>query len=362
MTQVYNAAVIGAGFGGHLSIKALEASERYHLVAVADVSESAREQVKTRYPTIQTFSNHHEVFEFCQLDVVCISTWATSHLEITDYAIKQSLSGILVEKPLADNYQDASNLLNKIRTKSLPMAVPHGLLVSPHVLEILNLVQSGAIGKIRLIEIQCSGWDIINAGIHWLNFAVVLLKQEPINWVMSTCDTSTMTYRDGIQVETIAVTYVQTQSGARIVMNTGDYVKTNELDKDTVLRIVGTAGSIEFYAWEPVYRIINPNYPQGNLVKVNPGIRTRHQIHLENLANQMDNRQTDYSIAESSLAALEICEAAFISSQHQCAVSLPLSDFVIPPKTNWQLGSPYKGHGGGRNGRDLPPLRQDQRF
>ena len=44
MTDVkpLRAGVVGAGTGGMLSIKALEASERFELVGVADLSEAAR--------------------------------------------------------------------------------------------------------------------------------------------------------------------------------------------------------------------------------------------------------------------------------------------------------------------------------
>ena len=75
-----------------------------------------------------------------------------------------------------------------------------------------------------MVEIQCSGWDIINAGIHWLDFFVTLdACPEPVSYVMAACDASTRTYRDGMQVETLAVTYAQTESGVRAVMQTGDY-------------------------------------------------------------------------------------------------------------------------------------------
>jgi predicted dehydrogenase len=216
-------------------------------------------------------------------------------------------------------------------------------------------VKAGEIGDLRLIEIQCSGWDIINAGIHWLNFVVALTQQEPVDWVMACADSSTRTYRDNIQVETMAVTYVQLRNGTRVVMNTGDYVKTYNPAKSTLFQIVGTQGIIEFYAWESRYRITNGSYPQGLDVEVDPGDRSRHQLHLENLANQMDAGRPDYAVAESSLTALEICEAAFLSSEQRRLIPLPLGELEPAPDSQWKLGIPYPGQGGGRDGRQLPP-------
>jgi hypothetical protein len=36
-------------------------------------------------------------------------------------------------------------------------------------------------------------------------------------------------------------------------------------------------------------------------------------------------------VAESSLAALELCEAAYLSAEHGCLVRLPLPQFSPPP-------------------------------
>jgi hypothetical protein len=69
----------------------------------------------------------------------------------------------------------------------------------------------------------------------------------------------------------------------------------------------------------------------------------------------MDRNEPDYALAESSLMALELCEAAYLSHRYRCAVSLPLSNFVPSPLTDWDPGQPYRGEGGGRDGRKLPP-------
>ncbi|MBW7462313.1 hypothetical protein K0U00_50505, partial [Paenibacillus sepulcri] len=108
---------------------------------------------------------------------------------------------------------------------------------------------------------------IINAGIHWLNFFVKLTGNEPLDWVMGQCDTSTRTYRDGMQVETAAITYAQTRSGIRVVMNTGDDVLVAREGKETLFRLVGTHGLIEFWGWENGYWLLNHEHPAGELIE-----------------------------------------------------------------------------------------------
>lgn len=355
MTKIYNAAVIGAGSGGKLSMKAAAASERFNLVAVADWREDSRREAEGLYPGLRTFATHQELFAAVPVDVVCVSTWPPTHLAVTQDALALPIQGILVEKPLADNTADGRTLLDAVRAKGLPMVTPHGLLVAEHARQIMTRVQGGEIGELKLIEIQCSGWDIINAGIHWLNFVVVLTNQAPVDFVLATCDASTRTYRDGMQVETTAVTYIQMQSGLRVVMNTGDYVKSSEPGESILFRLVGAQGTLDFYAWKSRYRLCNAEFPQGQLIEVEPGPRSAHQKYLELLADQIDQQTPDYTWPAASLAALELCDAAYLSNQQRCAVSLPLTKFSAPLATDWAPGKPYRGQGGGRDGRRLPP-------
>lgn len=355
MAKTYTVAVIGAGSGGKLSMKGAAASDRFQLVAVADWREEARQEAEALYPNIRTFATHQELFAAMSVDVVCVSTWPPTHLAVTQDALALPLQGILVEKPLADNTADGRALLDLVRAKGLPMVTPHGLLVAEHIRQIIARVQGGEIGELKLIEIQCGGWDIINAGIHWLNFVVVLTEQMPVDFVLATCDASTRTYRDGMQVETQAVTYVQMQSGLRVVMNTGDFVKISEPGESLLFRLVGTQGTIDFYAWKSRYRICNAEFPHGQTIEVDPGPRSAHQKYLELLADQIDKQAPDYIWPAASLAALELCEAAYLSNQYRCMVPLPLADFIPPAITSWEPGKPYAGQGGGRDGRRLTP-------
>ena len=233
------------------------------------------------------------------------------------------------------------------------MAVPHGLLFKKGPLEVIERVRGGEIGDLKLVEIQNRRWDIINAGIHWLNFFVHLTGMEPMDYVMAVCESSTRTYRDGVQVETTAVTYAQTRSGIRVVMNTGDEVLVSREGKSCLFRIVGTAGFIEFYSGEDPYFIFNAEHPRGASFQPEEFPGTHHQRRLESMAEMIDSGKPDYSVPDSSLMTLEIVEGAYMSSRHRCKVTFPLDQFTPPPAPDWDPGMPYSGTGGGRNGRKL---------
>ena len=193
MTEPLTACVVGGGSGGNLSMKALAASPRFKLVAAADMRPEVCAQLEQKCPGIRTFSSHQEMFAQSPTDVVCVSTWPPSHEPITLDALALPLKGILVEKPLGHTAASGRRLLQAIKQKRLPMAVPHGLLARETSLEVISRVRRGDIGQMKLMEIQCAKWDIINAGIHWLNLFVTLTGNEPMAWVMAACEASART-------------------------------------------------------------------------------------------------------------------------------------------------------------------------
>ncbi len=348
----YTASVVGGGSGGRLSLAGLAASSRFKLVAATDLRADVRAELAERYPGIRLFATHEEMFAASPTDVICVSTWPPSHREIVLDALRLAPQGILCEKPLGDTAAAGAEILRAIKAAGLPVVVPHGLMQNRHAQEIIARVRGGEIGELDLVEIECHRWDIINAGIHWLNFFVNLVPDDPMDWVMAIAEASTKTYRDGMEVETNAITYVQTKKGVRAVMHTGDDVLIRRPGKGFVFRLVGTRGLIEFYAWESCYRLLNAAHPEGWLYEVPRYAESAHQRYLESLAEQIDTGRRDYAIPESSLVALELCEGAYLSSAHRCKVTLPLAEFVVPTEPDWRPGKPYRGQGG-RDGRKL---------
>jgi len=351
--NTYTASVVGCGAGGKYSLAAYAASPHYRLTAACDLKKDALEAIKTLYPEISIYQNHEQMFAESPTDVVSVSTFPPTHLPITLTALKEPLKGILVEKPLADTAAAGGRILDAVKTRGLPIVVPHSWLARDVSQEIKRIVETGGIGRLLLMEVQCRKWDIISAGIHWVHFFLSVISREPVMFVMAASDTSTRTYRDGMQVETMAITYVQMESGIRLVMQTGD--DTQVARGTTLFRLYGESGSINWFLGEPYFTLRNIDNPAG--VRKSPSVtdpRKPHQRYLDSLAEQIDSGRYDYSIPDLSQTALEICEAACVSANSRCRISFPYQSFVVPADTGWRLGKPYSGTGGGRDGRTLP--------
>jgi predicted dehydrogenase len=348
------AAVVGAGTGGMLSIKALQSSDRYELAGVADISDAARRSAVQQRVEAEMFADAATMLDAVRPEVICISTFAPSHGEIVALALEAGVRGVLLEKPISLDWASGRAVLDRLEQQQVPVVVPHGLLVRPATVDVLRHISEGDIGDVELIEIECRGWDLINAGVHWLDFALAALWGDEVQQVLAACDVSTRTFRDGLEVETEAITYAVTRSGVRLVMQTGDDVKPARAGKDLVYRLYGSVGSIEFWGWEDRYCLRSgaQGPAPAPITAASPLATSAHQVYLEMLADMVAKGAPEYELAELSLRALEICEAAYLSHRHHCVVTLPVSVFVPPLAQDWDPGRPYRGQGG-RNGRRL---------
>ena len=343
--------VVGGGAGGRLSLNALRASPFYSLQGAADWREETRAALVSEFEGLATFSNHTELFEALAPEVVCVSTYAPTHEEVTLAALAlPTLKGILVEKPLGADTATGRRILEAIRARDVPVVVPHGLAAKATPREIIRRVQNQDIGRLVLVEIQCRGWDILNAGIHWLHFCRMLAPDDTPKSVHAAVDVSTRTFRDGLQVETAATTSIIHESGLRVILHTGDETPINVEGKAFVFRLLGERGWIEFWGWENGFlfngeRVVPQEFPV-----------TGHRYHLERLAEQCVGAPRDMTVATSSLEALELCEAAYLSGRHHTQIALPLSassPILTDSPSDWVAGLPYSGQGGGRDGRQF---------
>ncbi len=249
MGERLTAAVVGGGAGGKLSLRALQRSERFELLAAAICGR----RCATRYasssqgcgPTRAT----RRCFADCPTEVVCVSTFPPSHEPVTLAALELGLQGILVEKPLGHTAASGARLLDAIKARRLPMCVPHGLHAQSWSLEILRRIRAGEIGELKLVAVECHGWDIINAGIHWFNFAIALCEGDPLADVLCQCDTSTRTWRDGMQVETRRGLRHDALGGAAVILNSGDHVPTRGRASRSSSGWSARPGRSSFWGW-----------------------------------------------------------------------------------------------------------------
>ena len=127
--KTYSASVVGGGFGGRLSLDALSASERFERVAACDLRSDVRAGLGRDYPDTNIYPDHQTMFAAHPTDVVCVSTYPPSHEAVALDALELDLTGILVEKPLGHTVASGRRIVEAVKARGLPLAVPHNLLV-----------------------------------------------------------------------------------------------------------------------------------------------------------------------------------------------------------------------------------------
>ncbi len=140
-------AVIGCGYWGKNLVRNFNQLES--LALVCDSSSEGRSNATMLVPQTKFVSEVAQVFD-SEISAVVIATPAETHYNL----VKQTLQAgkdVFVEKPLALTYQQGAQLVQLADKQQRILMVGHVLEYHPAVVKLLNLVQSGQLGKVRYI-------------------------------------------------------------------------------------------------------------------------------------------------------------------------------------------------------------------
>ena len=138
--------VVGCGYWGPHLIRNLFDMVDVELVVVAEQRDERLQYLRRSYPTVRLFADYRKLLE-CDIDAVVIATPIQTHFELARDAL---LAGkhILVEKPLATNVAEATELVRLAAAEDRILMVGHTFLYNPAVRELRRLVQEGELGRI----------------------------------------------------------------------------------------------------------------------------------------------------------------------------------------------------------------------
>ncbi len=117
--MTYKTVIIGLGVIARYHAVALRASERFRLVAVCDLRNSAAED--SLYSSLPFYSNYEDLLDTVRPDVAIITTPPAAHLAITQACITRGVLPI-VEKPLAASADEGQQFFTTaLRGKYVPV-------------------------------------------------------------------------------------------------------------------------------------------------------------------------------------------------------------------------------------------------
>lgn len=163
----YRAGLVGCGRIGALwetdpakpltHAGALSLTPGVQLVAGSSRGQEHLEWFGQRFNVTALYQDFRRMFAEQQLDVVAIATHPGLHRAIVEAAVGSGVRGILCEKPLALNLQDADAIVEACRGAGCVLAVNHSRRWNPAWIKGRELVQGGAIGKVVSLFGVCQG-------------------------------------------------------------------------------------------------------------------------------------------------------------------------------------------------------------
>jgi predicted dehydrogenase len=191
--------IIGFGaFAERTIAPAIRESPNSELVAIQKRSLAAVKEKARIFNIPHAFDSVEALVKHPDVDAVFIVSANSQHAPETLVAARAG-KHVLVEKPMAMNVAEAETMIEVCKKNNIKFMVAHMVRLSPLVLRMKELIQSGCIGKITFIKSEfiydgrlshrpwlvdrniAGGGPIFDIGVHCLDTTRFLLNDEVIS-------------------------------------------------------------------------------------------------------------------------------------------------------------------------------------
>lgn len=168
-------AIVGCGQIADAHIEQIEKINNAEVVALCDLSAIMLEQAAMRYGITKTYQDLETMLEDVKPDVVHITTPPQAHYILAKTVLERGVH-VQVEKPFTVHYEQAQELLELAKQKSLRICVTHSNAFDPSYLALKKAVELDQLGDIIHIEANMGynlsgpfGAVFMSDPNHWLH-------------------------------------------------------------------------------------------------------------------------------------------------------------------------------------------------
>ncbi|HEX7097891.1 MAG TPA: Gfo/Idh/MocA family oxidoreductase [Acidimicrobiia bacterium] len=236
-TTPVGVALAGYGYWGANLARNIVASSATTLIGVIDSDQSARDSAAARYPGITTWDRLEAALDDDRVEAVVVATPASTHAVVTT-AVLESGRHALVEKPLANTPEEATDLLELAQEKDLTLMVGHTFLYSAPVNRLRDWIRDGELGRVQYVRSQRMSLGRVRRDInafwnfapHDISILMYLLDDRPVR-----VNCSGFSYvQPGVEDMCVATLEFSTGIGATVHVSWLDPIKTR------LMTVVGT--------------------------------------------------------------------------------------------------------------------------
>lgn len=278
-----------------------------------------------------------DMVETEQLDLASVCTQIDSHCEIVLKLVEQGVvTGIVCEKPIAQNLADAERMVEACERAGVTLAVGHQRRFGPQFRKPVQLIRSGAIGELQWVWASApSRWpDPLFYGTHTAD--LLLMYGGQVDWVMGQIGEimPEPAHQGGYPVGFPVVGYMRFKNGALGLFET-------ERDRSQ-FHIVGTEGQIMLRetklreavhistartdGWEPVkIDAENAEWLAGD-----EGCERYFGVLFDDLVESVEQARPPVSDGRNAIAALELLLSIYESARVRGRVTMPLANRGFP--------------------------------
>jgi predicted dehydrogenase len=179
--------VIGYGYWGPNLVRNFMSCPGSSVVAVSDHSEDRLLTLSKIYPGVKACTHSSQLIDDPAIDAIIIATPVSTHFDLAMSSLRAG-KHVLVEKPLAANSEQATQLIDEANARGLVLMVDHTFVYTDAVRKMRELIASGELGEIYYYDAVRVNlglfqhdvnviWDL---GIHDLSIMDCVLPAKPI--------------------------------------------------------------------------------------------------------------------------------------------------------------------------------------
>ncbi len=147
------------------------------LVSICDKNKSAFKKAKILKKQIKFYENYKKMVKAENPKIVSICTWKDTHYTITKECLKLGIKVIVLEKPLANNINQAKKLIKLVKKLNAKILVNHRRRYDEQVIKLKKKIDNDIIGDILQVS-SFYVYGILTTGTHLIDTLRMLLKNK----------------------------------------------------------------------------------------------------------------------------------------------------------------------------------------
>ena len=169
MTEEIRFGIIGTGMMGIEHILDLQAIEGNVITALCDTNQNSLNTAKELIGgEVKSFTHHHELLNNGEVDALVVATPNMTHTEILLDVIEAKIP-VMIEKPLCTTTSDCAKVISAAGNDSM-VWVGLEYRYMPAVSELIDRVDQGIIGPVRMVSISEHRFPFLEKVENWNRF------------------------------------------------------------------------------------------------------------------------------------------------------------------------------------------------